>query len=96
MTVLLMYDIETNTPKGTRRLQKMAKLCEAFGTRVQRSVFQMTLDPRVLDRVRDQVRSLIDPARDRVLIYHLSESCAGRTESIGTGDIPQKDDVLII
>lgn len=91
-----MYDIETGCTGGARRLQKMAKLCEAYGTRVQRSVFQMTLDLRMLDSLRDRIRSLINPEKDRVMIYPLSESAAERAECIGSGKVIHRNETLIL
>ncbi|MBP2706102.1 CRISPR-associated endonuclease Cas2 [Microbispora sp. RL4-1S] len=40
--LLLTYDVATTTPEGRRRLRQMAKLCEGYGHRVQKSVFEIT------------------------------------------------------
>lgn len=44
MDVLLAYDVDTTTPEGRRRLRRMAKLCEGYGSRVQKSVFEIATD----------------------------------------------------
>lgn len=64
MDVLLTYDVDTTTPAGRSRLRGMAKLCEGYGTRVQKSVSDemglLTLTARAQD--------LIDPDTDSIRI----------------------------
>jgi CRISPR-associated protein Cas2 len=45
MMVLVSYDVSTTTPKGRRRLRRVATTCLDFGQRVQNSVFECVLDP---------------------------------------------------
>jgi CRISPR-associated protein Cas2 len=42
MELLITYDVDTTTPAGTRRLRHVAKTCEGYGHRVQKSVFEVT------------------------------------------------------
>jgi len=39
MNILITYDVSTVTPQGRKRLRQVAKACEAYGQRVQKSVF---------------------------------------------------------
>src|ERR1700761_9168358 len=41
MDLILTYDVDTTTAHGRRRLRQVAKLCEGYGTRVQKSVFEI-------------------------------------------------------
>lgn len=71
MDLLLAYDVATVTPEGQRRLRRVAKVCEGFGTRVQQSVFELVLNPHELPLLLDRLRHEIDAAEDNVRIYRL-------------------------
>jgi hypothetical protein len=43
MNILITYDVSTVTPQGRKRLRQVAKACEAYGQRVQKSVFECRL-----------------------------------------------------
>jgi CRISPR-associated protein Cas2 len=43
MRFLICYDVETVTAEGRRRLRKVAELCESYGQRAQKSVFEIVL-----------------------------------------------------
>ena len=43
---VLAYDISTEKAKGRKRLRKVAKICENYGQRVQKSVFEFQLDEK--------------------------------------------------
>ena len=44
MMLVITYDVNTETPNGTKRLRAVAKLCERYGMRVQNSVFEVLVD----------------------------------------------------
>lgn len=71
MDLLLAYDVATTTVEGRRRLRRVAKVCEGFGTRVQNSVFELVLDshefPLLLSRLKEEIA--VD--EDNVRIYRL-------------------------
>lgn len=50
MQLLLTYDVSTIDPEGRRRLRQMAKLCEGYGHRVQKSVFESVFEKVSLTR----------------------------------------------
>jgi len=43
MEVLVAYDVATEDSAGRRRLRRVAQACEAYGQRVQKSVFECVL-----------------------------------------------------
>ena len=79
MLVLLAYDI--TSPK---RLQKVAKVCEDFGTRVQYSVFECHLDQDALQLLWLRLIDLIDEDEDRIVAYRLDAKSARETLTAGT------------
>lgn len=73
MEVLVTYDVATDTKVGRRRLRRVAKLCEAYGQRVQKSVFECTLDAAQLEVLKHRLVKEIEPEEDSLRIYRLRE-----------------------
>src|SRR5262245_35214162 len=96
MDVLLAYDVDTTTPQGRRRLRKMAQLCEGFGLRVQKSVFEMVCSDADLLVLIHKAAHLIDPTRDSVRIYRLPKSAFQDVNVLGVHtDLPHRDGIVI-
>ncbi len=68
--VIVSYDIA-----DPRRLNRVAKVLEAAGTRIQKSVFECGLSPDALSALRLRLRRLIDPAEDHILITPICAHC---------------------
>ena len=85
MELLVVYDIGTATALGERRLRAVAKICEGYGQRVQKSVFECRLDRSRLLRLLHELRQVIDPAVDRVGIYRLQEPYRRHVVALGVG-----------
>ena len=83
MLVLVTYDVSTKTPKGKRRLRKVAEACEDFGQRVQASVFECQLDPSQWTRLRLRLLDLYDPQEDSLRFYFLGRNGRKRVEHHG-------------
>jgi CRISPR-associated protein Cas2 len=78
MHFVIAYDIE----QDRRRNQVMSALKD-YGLRVQYSVFECDLDRPRLETLKDRLRALIDPRRDRIHIYPMCDACFFRSESMG-------------
>lgn len=79
----MTYDVSTETAKGRRRLRRVAKVCEGFGQRVQKSVFECTLEPADLVRLRHRLEKAIDATEDSLRIYRLREPRQQYLEVLG-------------
>lgn len=73
MEILVAYDVSTETAEGERRLRRVAKVCEAYGQRVQKSVFECVLSAADLERLKHRLTGVIDPKEDSLRIYRLLE-----------------------
>jgi CRISPR-associated protein Cas2 len=71
MQLLITYDVATDDAAGARRLRRMAKACEAYGQRVQKSVFECTINPMQLEQFRHRAEQIIDESKDSLRIYRL-------------------------
>lgn len=73
MEILITYDVATETPEGRRRLRQVAKACEAYGQRVQKSVFECTLNAADLEKLKHRLRGIIKESEDSLRFYRLPE-----------------------
>lgn len=73
MHILVTYDVATETPAGRRRLRKVAQVCLDFGQRVQKSVFECTVNEMQYEEVIRRLVGLINPEEDNLRIYRLLE-----------------------
>lgn len=76
MHLLACYDVDTTTPEGERRLRRVAKACEAFGTRVQKSVFEVSVTPVDYERMLRRVLDIISSEEDTFRVYFLKADFA--------------------
>jgi len=79
MLTLIAYDI--TDPK---RLNKVAKVCEDWGVRVQYSVFECRLEADAFDQFWKELSDLILPSDDRLVAYPLCVKCARTIRCAGT------------
>ncbi len=77
---LITYDV-----RDPKRLRRVAKALEGYGTRVQLSVFRCRLNRQSLEKLHWELNQLMDP-EDALLVIPLCESCAGRIAEHSTGD----------
>lgn len=73
MEVLAAYDVSTESAAGRNRLRKVAKICEGFGQRVQKSVFECVLSDAQLIQLEHRLALVIDAQLDSLRIYRLRE-----------------------
>ncbi len=83
MDVLITYDIDTTTREGERRLARVARVCERYGTRVQDSVFECRLGETAVTRLLLDLREVIDADEDSVHIYRFEGPLPPSRVSLG-------------
>ncbi|MEV0196357.1 CRISPR-associated endonuclease Cas2 [Nonomuraea sp. NPDC050691] len=96
MQLLLTYDVVTTTPEGRRRLGQMAKLCEGYGHRVQKSVFEITRTDAELLALLDSAPRIIDASDDSVRVYRLSSNGFDTVHCLGVAEPAPHHDSLIL
>lgn len=74
MLVLVCYDVNTETKEGRRRLRRVAKVCESTGQRVQKSVFECTVDTAQFEALERKLRAEIHPAQDCLRLYRIPQT----------------------
>jgi CRISPR-associated protein Cas2 len=83
MLVLVTYDVNTETPEGQRRLRHVARRCQNYGQRVQKSVFECLVDPAQWTALRQFLVDEIDPKTDSLRFYFLGKNWKNRVEHAG-------------
>lgn len=96
MEILVVYDISTVSNHGERRLREIANVCEGYGQRVQKSVFECRLEKHEIRLLIHDIESVIDPNTDRVAIYRLREPYQRHVVALGRGpDVDWRRPVIL-
>lgn len=83
MELLITYDVDTTDREGERRLRRVAKVCEGYGSRVQKSVFEVVCDPAQRLLLQAQLLDIIAPDRDSIRVYPLPRGTFTTAQHLG-------------
>jgi CRISPR-associated protein Cas2 len=83
MFVLVTYDVATVEKAGQRRLRRVARACEDYGTRVQKSVFECQVGQKEWVQLRERLLREVKADEDSLRFYFLDEKAVVRTEHHG-------------
>ena len=78
MFYLVCYDIVNN-----RSRHQVSKLLEAYGLRVQKSVFECVLDEKQQENLQKRLLKLLNKQEDQIRFYPLSANCRGKVVVLG-------------
>jgi len=96
MFVLVSYDVSTADSGGPRRLHKVAKACQDYGQRVQKSVFECIVDPAQWALLKQRLIDEIDQGKDSLRFYYLGANWRRRVEHIGAKESIDQEGPLIV
>ena len=92
---MISYDISE-----TRIRNKVSKILEGFGRRIQYSVFECNLEEKVFNRLYKQLlEQTIDSDSDSIRIYRLCKKCIEESVTIVTirgHNIRKESNVIIV
>jgi len=83
MMVLITYDVNTESEAGKRRLHKVARACQDYGQRVQKSVFECLVDAAQLRQLQARLERIIDKEADSIRYYNLGNEWRNRVRHTG-------------
>ena len=73
MLIIVTYDVSTETAAGRKRLRRVAKACERVGQRVQKSVFECTVNEMQFEQLERELLAEIDANHDNLRFYRITE-----------------------
>ncbi|GJQ64185.1 MAG: CRISPR-associated endoribonuclease Cas2 1 [Melioribacteraceae bacterium] len=89
--IVYAYDITEN-----KNRTRLAKKLKDFGWRVQYSVFECDINKDELTKLNKITKSIIDEAKDSVIIYDLCEGCRKKIKTFGKEKYTAYGDLFII
>src|SRR5262249_54057223 len=73
LRIIVCYDVSTENAAGRKRLRRVAKVCEGMGQRVQKSVFECSLNLMQYEELERRLLKEINQVEDSLRIYRLTE-----------------------
>ena len=95
MEILVVYDVATHDAGGPRRLRRVAQACQAYGQRVQQSVFECVLSEADLEVLIARLQQELDHSSDSVRIYRLREPLDQHLQTFGVQPSFDQRDPLV-
>jgi CRISPR-associated protein Cas2 len=96
MDLLVTYDVNTTTPDGERRLRRVARICEGYGLRVQKSVFEVVCTDVQRAQLEHALFTTIDAACDSIRIYPLPRQTLDSVHHLGRSTAaPHRGDHIV-
>ena len=91
MLRLVAYDIADK-----KRLRRVAKVCDRFGVRVEKSVFECSLPEDEFREFWSELRDEIEPTEDALVCYPLCAECEARILLAGNAVRPALPPAAIV
>jgi len=91
MFVIISYDIVDD-----KRRNKISKMLEDYGIRVQYSVFECLIEKEQLKDIKELAEEIINPAEDSIRYYIICEECLRKIEIMGIGEVTTDLDFYIV
>lgn len=96
MNVLITYDVSTETAAGRKRLRKVALACQDFGQRVQKSVFECSVNEMQYEEVMRRLLEIIEETEDSLRVYRLIEPKEKYVQVYGVNTAVDFDEPLVL
>jgi len=87
MWILVTYDVSTDTAEGRSRLRRVAKTCEDYGQRVQKSVFECTVSDTTFIEMKARLLDIMDETEDSIRFYKIPGERENRVEEYGISNV---------
>jgi len=71
MLVLIVYDVATSDTGGPKRLRQVARACQDYGQRVQKSVFECSVGAKEWLELKRRILDAMKAETDSVRFYFL-------------------------
>jgi len=96
MLIVVSYDVSTQTPAGRRRLRRVARVCQSYGQRVQKSVFECKVEKSTYEMLERRLLDVIDLDEDNLRLYRLVEPADQHVKEFGRFRATDFDGPLVV
>ncbi len=96
MLILVAYDVSTENRAGRRRLRRVARVCQNYGQRVQKSLFECDVSETNLAKLETELLAEINQKEDNLRLYRLSKPYEKSVSQFGEFRATDFDEPLII
>lgn len=96
MWLIVAYDVNTEDREGRRRLRRVAKVCKMYGQRVQKSLFECSVNEMQYEQLRRELVREIDKSCDNLRIYRLIGNRDCVIDSYGVDTFVNFEEPLIV
>lgn len=96
MLIVVTYDVSTVDTAGRRRLRRVARACQDYGTRVQKSVFECQVGQKEWVMLKGRLLEEMNQEQDSLRFYFLDEKSVARIEHHGVGKPVDLSEPLVL
>jgi len=96
MWIVVTYDVATDTAEGRSRLRRVAQICKDYGQRVQKSVFECTVNEAQYERLKRRLLKDINMKEDGLRFYRMQEPREKYVEEFGVGQVMDFKGPLVV
>ena len=96
MVILIAYDVSTANKLGQKRLRRVARACEDYGVRVQKSLFECQVCKAEWAVLRNRLLKAVDLKQDSLRFYYLDKDARKKTEHHGIKEPVDFDAPLVL
>lgn len=96
MLILVAYDVSTCDKAGERRLRRVAKVCQNYGQRVQKSLFECEVTDTSFAKLETDLLAEIDQKQDNLRLYRLTQPYERHIREYGSFRAIDFNDTLIV
>lgn len=89
--VVVVYDI-----RDDRTRTRVCNALKNYGSRIQLSVFECNLSHKQYEKMKEEVKRLLDIEEDLVRFYRLCKECVSRCELLGEGKFTEEVDIFLV
>lgn len=94
--IVVTYDVSTETAEGRRRLHRIAKVCQGYGQRVQKSVFECSVSQLQYEQMQRRALKCINEKEDSLRFYLIPEPRDRHVEEFGCCQVIDFDEPLVV
>lgn len=96
MWIVISYDVTTDTKEGRRRLRRVAQVCKNYGQRVQKSVFECSVNQMQYEELVRKLLREYDGSEDSLRFYRIHEPRERHVTEFGVNKTVNFDDPMIL